>query len=62
LSKFFCFGEPFVPEVREHADETEDNLRIVAEFKQRMNELIEDVRVNKLWLWSVSRFGVAGLA
>ncbi len=45
-----CFGEPFMPEVREHADEIEDNLRIVAEFKQRMNELIEDVRVNKFWM------------
>ncbi len=48
----FCvnIGKPFTPEIRETADETEENLRMMAELKQRMAGLIEDVRVNKFWL------------
>jgi len=48
----FCIniGRPFMPELRETGDETEDNLRIMAELRQRMQGLIEDIRVRKFWL------------
>lgn len=47
----FCvhIGEPFLPELRD-GDRNADNERIMAELKQRMRALIEDVRVNKFWL------------
>ncbi len=48
----FCIniGRPFMPELRETEDETEDNLRIMSELRQRMQGLIEDIRVRKFWL------------
>lgn len=43
-------GEPIMPDIREDADEIEDNLRIMSELKVRMRELIEEIRVNNFWL------------
>jgi len=47
---FIHFGAPFTPEIREDVDEKRENRRITRELRERIYELVEDVRVNKFWL------------
>lgn len=51
LRGLFCInvGEPFTPDVTDDGDAQEDQ-RIMDEIKERMRELVEDVRINKFWL------------
>lgn len=43
-------GKPFCPEIRDDVDEKEDNERITAELKQRIQELVNEIRYDKFWL------------
>lgn len=43
-------GQPFYPEIRDTTDEKDDSERITAQIKQRIQELVDEVRHDKFWL------------